>query len=209
MTIRLVVADDHPLVVQGLRSLLAAERQFHIAATCADGEVAVREVRRHRPDILLLDLRMPKRNGLAVIRELREEGVDVKIVVLTASIHDDEAQIALHVGADALCRKEDPPRLLLRCLACVHGGEPWPDRRTTQTTREPRPSAGDDAASTLTPRETELVRLVASGLTNRDIAARLFITEGTVKLHVHHIFRKLGVRTRVKLTLYARESGLA
>ena len=209
MAIRLVLADDHPLVLQGLVHALATQAGFRVLATCTDGERALKEVRKQHPDLLVLDLRMPRMSGLTVIRQLREDGFTLRIVLLTALAHEEEVRKALCLGADAVFFKEQAPALLIRCLNRVYRGETWPQEPDLPAPHSRRQQHSlDEAISQLTPRETEMVRLVSKGLTNRDIATRLFITEGTVKLHLHHVFRKLGVRTRVKLTLYAHECGL-
>lgn len=209
MAIDLVIADDHPLVLQGLRHILATHAEFRVLATCTDGEAVLREVRKQRPDLLLLDLKMPKKNGLAVVRELRDEGLDVRIVVLTGWAEEEDMRRALQLGADAVFSKEYPSRALIHCLSRIHRGESWPERQEQNVAKRTESCLTfDERGKPLTRRETELVRLVARGLSNRDIADRLYITEGTVKLHLHHIFQKLGMRTRVKLTLYAHEAGL-
>lgn len=211
MPIRLVLADDHPLVLKGLELLFATEPDFTILDCCADGEQALRAVRRRQPDILVLDLKMSKKDGLTVLRELRQENQPVKAVILTASLDDEEALEAIRLGVRGVVLKEMAPHLLLQCLRKVHAGEAWLEKRSISHVldRMLRYEAGmRQVADLLTPREIDLLRLVIQGLNNRQVADALHINEGTVKVHLHHIYEKLAVRNRVELTLYAQEKGL-
>jgi DNA-binding NarL/FixJ family response regulator len=212
MPISLVLADDHPLILSGLELLLSAEPDFTVLAYCTDGEQVLQAVRRQVPDILVLDLKMPKKDGWAVLRELREENPSLRSVILTAEINESEALEALRLGVRGVMLKEMAPQMLLQCLRKVHVGEEWLERcsfgralgRMLQREDQLR-----QVLETLTLREIALARLAASGLTNQQIADELHISEGTVKVHLHHIYAKLGVRNRVGLTLYAQEKGLA
>lgn len=211
MPISLVLADDHPLILNGLELLLSTEPDFTVLAYCTDGEQVLQAVRRQAPDILVLDLRMPKKDGWTVLRELREENPSLKSVILTAEINESEALEALRLGVRGVMLKEMAPRMLLQCLRKVHAGEVWLERcsfghalgRILQREDHLR-----QIVETLTLREITLIRLVAQGLNNRKIADDLHIEEGTVKVHLHHIYTKLGVKNRVALTLYAQEKGL-
>jgi len=209
--IRIIVADDHPIVLQGLRHLLERQLDFDVVATCADAATTLEAVREHRPDILVLDLRMPGRGGLDVLRALDEVGAECRTVLLTAAVTDAEALEAVRLGAAGLVLKESSPDTLLECIRRVNEGGEWIDRdtasRAVRGTLE-REEATRQAAETLTPREIEIVRMVAQGLRNRTIAERLSISEGTVKVHLHNIYEKLGVGGRLELVLCAQQRGL-
>jgi two-component system, NarL family, nitrate/nitrite response regulator NarL len=209
--IRIIVADDHPIVLQGLRHLLERQADFEVVATCADAATTLEAVREHRPDILVLDLRMPWRGGLDVLRALDEVGAECRTVLLTAAVTNAEALEAVRLGASGLVLKESTPDTLLQCIRRVYEGGEWIDRdtasRAVRGTLE-REEATRQAAETLTPREIEIVRMVAQGLRNRTIAERLSISEGTVKVHLHNIYEKLGVGGRLELVLCAQQRGL-
>jgi DNA-binding NarL/FixJ family response regulator len=203
MTIRLVLADDHPIVLEGLRQLLAAEAGFAVLAACADGEEALRAVREHRPDVLVLDLHMPKVDGLAVLRQLRAESLSTRVVILTASLADHNVLEAVRLGARGLVLKEMASELVVRCVRTVHAGGEWLERGLVR-----REAGAEEVARVLTPREIEIVRLVARGGRNKVIARELGITEGTVKIHLHNIYEKLGIESRTELALYAQRKSL-
>ena len=206
MSIRVVLVDDHPIVLQGLEHLLARQPDMEVAAACStvqDGLAAARS----RPDIVLLDLRMPQGGGLALIDAIAAERIETKTVVLTAAISDEEVAQALQKGAAGLVLKESSPDQLLECVRRVHAGERWldPEAMTRVATAASSPEPGDDRAASLTAREREVVRMIASGLRNRDIGERLSISENTVKVHLHNIYEKLGVEGRMELLLLAQE----
>jgi DNA-binding NarL/FixJ family response regulator len=211
MAIRLVLADDHPLVLAGLTHLFDSEPDFEVCAHCADGQQTIEATVRDRPDILVLDLRMPQKDGLAVLRELSVRQVGVRVVVLTAALDEDEVLEAIRLGVRGVVLKEMAPKLLLQCLRRVHAGGQWLERESVGRAMEKmlRREAGlKEVASSLTEREVEIVKLATAGLSNREIADRLHITEGTVKVHLHRIYEKTRVKSRVGLTLYAQEKGL-
>lgn len=209
--IHVVIADDHPIVLAGLESLFALEKDIKVVARCATGEETLAAVRKHRPDILLLDIRMPGKNTFDVIRELRQENLPTRVVLLTAAINDDEALEAVRLGVGGVVLKGMPAKLLIQCIRKVYAGERWMERGFLSHAVErlvQREAGARELAKLLTPREIELVRMVASGLRNKEIGKKLFISEGTVKIHLHHIFEKLNVNSRHALTLYARNNGL-
>lgn len=211
MPIRLVLADDHPLVLDGLTQLFASESDCAVAARCTDGEQAIAATLDHRPDILVLDLRMPGKDGLAVLRELSGQQLGVRVVLLTAAVDDDEVLEAIRLGVRGVVLKEAAPQMLLQCVRRVYAGGQWLEAQSVGRALEKilkREAGRQQLASLLTPREIELVRLAAGGLSNREIADRLHITEGTVKVHLHRIYEKTEVKSRVALTLYAQEKGL-
>lgn len=206
MAIRLVIADDHPVVLAGLEQLLGSEDGFLVVASCTDGRQALEATLEHRPDILLLDIRMPGLLGTEVLAELRRRGMETRVVLLTAAIEDDQVLEAVGLGVQGVVLKEMAPQLLLRCLRKVHGGGKWLESesfgRALATAAGRRARNGDDP-SRLSKRELEIVHLVGEGLRNREIGERLFISEGTVKVHLHNIFEKLGIDRRASLARYA------
>jgi DNA-binding NarL/FixJ family response regulator len=211
MDATLVLADDHPIVLDGLEQLFRLEAGLEVVARCRDGEETLQAVRRLAPDVLVLDVRMPGGDGLAVLHTLEEEGLPTRVVLLTAGLEDEQLLEAIRAGARGVVLKDMAPQLLVEAVRTVLGGGQWLEkglggRALTRLLQRERGLA--EAARHLTPRELEIVRMVASGLRNRAIADRLYITEGTVKVHLHNIYEKLGVDGRVELTLYAQEKGL-
>lgn len=209
--IRLVVADDHPIILLALEHLFEADREFEIAAYCRDGLETVQTVGRVRPDILLLDIGLPGADGLEVMRRLKAAGVEPRVVLLTAAIDEDQLLEAAQLGVDGLVLKETAPQTLLSCLRRVHAGERVLDAASTAQAFQKllrREGAARELAGVLTDRETEIARLVAGGARNREIAERLHVSEGTIKVHLHHVYEKLRLRTRVELTIFARSKHL-
>jgi DNA-binding NarL/FixJ family response regulator len=209
--IRLVLADDHPIVLHGLEQLFARHDDFAVVAACGDGASAIDAVRQHHPDVLVLDLRMAPASGLDVLRSIAREGLSCRAVLLTAAISDAEVVQAMQLGAMGVVMKEASPDSLLDCIRRVHRGEQCVEREIVATAFQTvltREAAASAAKATLTPRELEIVRMVAHGLRNRAIAERLAISEGTVKVHLHNIYEKLGIDGRLELVLTAQEKGL-
>lgn len=211
MSIRLVLADDHPVFLDGLEQLFGLEPDFEVVARCVDGEETLHAVRELEPDLLLLDLRMPGIDGLEVLRQMEREGLATRVVLLTAGLDEDDVVEAIRLGVRGVVLKEMAPRLLIQCLHKVHAGERWLERNATARALDKlirREAAAREVAAVLTQRELEIVRMVAKGLQNKEIAQRLSITEGTVKVHVHSVYVKLGVSTRVALMRWAESRGL-
>ena len=209
--ISLVLADDHPLVLDGLESLFRTERDFRILERCSNGDEAIRAVHRHRPDVLLLDVRLPGKDGLAVLQSLKDLKAPTRVVLLTAALDEAEVVDALRLGARGVVLKEMRPHYLIECIRKVHAGEQWIEQRSLARVidRLIRREAGErEVAAVLTPREVEVMVLVARGLRNDAIADRLAISEGTVKVHLHKIYEKLRLDGRVALVLYARSKDL-
>jgi len=205
VSIRVVLVDDHPIVLQGLEHLFARQPDIEVAACCSTVEAGLTAART-RPDIVLLDLRMPDGGGLALIDTIAAEKIDTKTVVLTAAISDEEVAQALQKGAAGLVLKESSPDQLLECVRRVYAGERWLDPEAMSRVGEAVSSrAPDDRSASLTAREREVIRMIASGLRNRDIGERLSISENTVKVHLHNIYEKLGVEGRMELLLLAQE----
>jgi DNA-binding NarL/FixJ family response regulator len=208
---RLVLADDHRLVLEALQHLLDLEEDLEVVATCVDGREALAAVRRHRPDVLVLDLRMPQLDGLGVLRELAAAHDPTRVVVLTAGVDQREVVEAIRLGARGVVLKEMPSRLLLQCLRKVHAGEQWLEKRAVTAALESlmrRERGTAEMRGLLTPRELSVLRLLAKGLRNLEIGEQLHIGEGTVKTHLHNMYRKLGVDGRMALMRVAREKGL-
>ncbi len=211
MPASLVLADDHPIVLDGLERLFTGQPDLAVVARCVDGTEALRAVREHRPDVLVLDVRMPGLDGFAILRELQRDGLPTRVVLLSAELDEDQVLEAVRLGVRGVVLKEMAPRMLVECVRKVVAGEQWIERRSLGRAldRMLRREAGlREVAALLTAREIEIVRLVAEGLRNQAIAERLHISEGTVKVHLHNIYEKLGVESRVALTVYAREKGL-
>jgi DNA-binding NarL/FixJ family response regulator len=209
--IRVVLADDHPLFLDGLDQLLKSAGDFDVVGRANEGAEAVSLVEALVPDLLVLDLRMPGMDGIAVIRELRRRGLTTRIVVLTAVLGEQELLEAVRHDVGGAVLKEMAPRLLLECLRKVHAGGRWVENRAVRAALEStlrRETGLREAAKDLTPREIDLVRMVASGLRTKEIALRLNITEGTVKTHLHNVYTKLHLQTRVAVRQYAEEKGL-
>jgi len=208
--IRIVLADDHPIVLEGLAQLFATEPGFEVVARATDGDEALAAVRSHRPDILILDLRMPGRNGLEVLRELRREAIPTHVVVLTAAESGDLLE-AIRLGVQGVVLKDMATKLLVRAVREVHAGGKWIEKdaatRALDTLLE-REAAVEGFGDTLTPREVEVARLTAKGHANKVVAEKLAITEGTVKLHLHHIYEKLKLDGRMALARYLQSRGL-
>jgi DNA-binding NarL/FixJ family response regulator len=209
--IRLVLVDDHPIILHGLQRLFEHEPDFEVVQSCLSGGEAIEAVRQVEPDVLVLDLKMQDRHGLDVLRSLKAEGRSCRTVILTAALRDDEVSAAVSLGVAGIVLKESPPSALVACVRDVHRGLRRIDTGTLARAQgrgraaAPVQSAG---APALTPRETEIVRLVAQGLRNKELAQRLSITEGTVKIHLHNIYDKLGVDGRLELVLSAQQRGL-
>jgi len=211
MPITLVLADDHPLILDGLESLLKVEQDFSVLARCSAGEETLEAVRQHQPDILVLDLRMPGMDGFQVLRSLKTTKIATRVVLLTAALDEEALVEVISLGVRGVVLKEMAPQLLVRCIRTVHAGGQWLEKQATTRALETlvRREAGlRHASSILTPRELAIVRAIATGSRNREIAERLNISEGTVKVHLHNIYQKLGVDSRLALMIYARENAI-
>jgi DNA-binding NarL/FixJ family response regulator len=211
MRIRIVLVDDHPIVLRGLQQLFSRQPDFTVVSACGDAETALEAVRTHRPDVLILDLRMPGRSGLDLLRAMHDEQLHCYNVLLTATIQDDEVVEAIRLGVTGLVLKESSPETLLKCVRRVNRGERWFDQEMVERAFQTvvgREAAEREVAKTLTPREIEIVKMMAEGLRNRGIGDRLGISEGTVKVHLHNIYEKLGLDGRLELVLYAKQKGV-
>jgi DNA-binding NarL/FixJ family response regulator len=207
--IRIVIADDHPLVREGLRKLFDLQPGFAVVGEAGDGLEALKVVKDLKPDVLLLDLAMPRMNGLDVLRELGEMVEEVKAVLLTAGIEREETVRALRLGARGVVLKESATQLLYRCVRAVVNGEYWvgheriDDLLKTMRALDHAPRQEATPASRLTRRERQVIAAVVEGGGNKDIGKSLGLSEQTVKNHLSNIFDKLGVSNRLELALYA------
>lgn len=205
MSIRVVLVDDHPIVLQGLQHLFARQPDIEVAAACATVADGLSAARTAHPDVIVLDLRMPQGGGLSLLDAINTERLDVKTVVLTAAISEEEVAQAVQKGTMGLVLKESSPDQLLECVRRVHAGERWIDPDAMSRMQADPPGAVDERIAVLTGREREVVRMISAGLRNRDIGERLSISENTVKVHLHNIYDKLGVEGRMELLLLAQE----
>jgi len=207
--IRIVIADDHPLVREGLRTLLELQPGFTVVGEAGDGLDAVRLTKDLRPDVLLLDLAMPRMNGLDVLKALADTAAEVRTVLLTAAIEREETVQALRFGARGVVLKESATQMLYKCIRAVMAGEFWVGHERIddllQALRriERAPAREASPASRLTRRELQVIAAVVEGGSNRDIGKAINISEQTVKNHLSNIYNKLGVSNRLELALYA------
>ena len=216
MPIRLVIADDHPIFRDGLRRLLEAEPDLKVIGEARDGAEAVKLARQLKPDIMLLDLAMPRHPGLEALRELSNGGANsVRVILLTAAAEKKEIVEALQLGARGIVLKDSASQSLLKAIHTVMAGEYWVGRESVsnlvQYLRTLVQASGEDAKQKkfgLTPRELEIVSAVVAGFANKEIAEYFKISEDTVKHHLSNIFDKLGVSTRLELALFAVNQSL-
>ena len=211
--IRILLADNHPIFRDGLKHLLSLEKDFVVVGDVGHGDDVLPAVEQYRPDVVLLDLKMPGTHGLAVLQKMQTAGIAAKVIVLTASEDKNEFVQAMKLGTCGIVLKQSPTDLLFKSIRKVHAGEIWLDTHTTAAVLR-QFSANDDYGSLptngrtrerapLSQREREIVGLVAQGFKNKEMAEKMFISEQTVKNHLHNIFDKLGVSDRLELALYA------
>ncbi|GAA0741689.1 response regulator transcription factor [Dactylosporangium roseum] len=212
MTIKVVIADDQRMVRAGLRMVIETEPDMTVVGEASDGVEAVALARRLRPEVVLMDIAMPRQDGLAATRTLLSAPGAPRIIVLTTFDTDENLYNALRAGASGFLLKVSSPEHLITAIRVVAGGEALLDPAITTRVisafaGSPGPQPPPELAE-LTPRETDVLRLMARGLSNGEIAAALTVGEATVKTHVARVLMKLGLRDRVQAVVYAYESGL-
>ena len=207
--IRIFIAEDHKVVLRGLESLLTTEVDFEVVGTATDGVEALAGADHLQPDVMLLDLQLPKRTGLQIIPELRTQAPDTKIVVLTSFSDDETVFAAIQAGALSYLLKDCSPEELMQTIRDAHQGKPTlPDDIALRLVREIHKSPGKPPSQDpLTERELDILRLVARGLSNQEIADKLVISESTVRTHVSNILEKLHLANRTQAALYALREG--
>jgi DNA-binding NarL/FixJ family response regulator len=213
VTVRVVIADDQALVRAGFRMILDAQTDIEVVAEAGNGEEAIAAWRRLRPDVILMDVRMPVLDGLEATRRVGSDGSGCRIIMLTTFDLDEYVYAALQAGAAGFLLKDVSPEGLIAAVRLIAAGDallaPSITRRLVERFASPRPAVPSAAAlSELTPREMEVLRLMARGLSNAEIADALVVSEATVKTHVAHVLPKLGLRDRVQAVVFAYETGL-
>jgi DNA-binding NarL/FixJ family response regulator len=208
--IRVVVADDHAVVRSGLTGLIAGTDDLEVVGVAANGREAVEQVRRHRPDVALMDLQMPDVDGVEATRTIVGEGLGAEVLVLTSFSDQARIHAAIDAGAVGYLLKDAEPDVLLDGIRAVARGESPIDPRAARHLLGARAVAqgGDEAAGALSPREAEVLRLVVEGLLNKQIAQRLGVTERTVKAHLTSAYQRIGVADRTQAALWAQRHGL-
>ena len=216
--IRVVIADDHPIVRDGIRRLLSLENDIDVVGEAGDGRAVLDVVHETNPDVLLLDLRMPNLDGLGALETLQQTHKRTRVIILTASEDKNEFVQAMKLGCSGIVLKQTAPDLIVKSIRKVFSGEIWLDSHTTAAVMRQFATPGSEMAaaggkggrerSPLSTREREIVALVAQGHKNKEMAEKFFISEQTVKNHLHNLFDKLGVSDRLELALYAIHKGL-
>lgn len=205
-SIRLLLVDDHTVVRQGLRMVLSLEPDLEVVGEAADGREALKRVSELQPDVVLMDLLMPVMNGVEAIRAIKQESPEVEVVALTSVLEDKQVIQAVEAGATGYLLKDTGPDVLCAAIRAAYRGEvhldPKARRRLVREVRTP------EMRESLTARETEILRLVARGLANKQVAQELDVSEVTVKTHVSSILSKLGLQSRTQAALFALKEGL-
>jgi two-component system, NarL family, nitrate/nitrite response regulator NarL len=217
--IRVLIADGQPIVLEGLRSVLAAHTTIQVVGEAMDGVEAIDKTVQLDPDVLLLDLRMPRVDGLTVLRSIQTRAPRSKVVFFATTDHKEEFVEAMKLGCSGVLLKESPVHLIEKSIQKVYAGEIWLDSNTTAAVIRQFAAPTEYAPShpngkpnreraQLSQREREIIVLIAQGYKNKEIAEKMFITEQTVKNHLHNVFDKLGVSDRLELALYAIHNSL-
>jgi NarL family two-component system response regulator LiaR len=210
--IRILIADDHPLVRNGVRTLLNTQPDLELVGEAENGAEAVKLARKLRPDIILLDLVMPQMDGLEALAQIKEDNPDARVLVVTSFADDEKVFAAIKGGALGYFLKEASPRMLVQAIRDVHRGELWLHPTIARKVIGELNRPAQDLPPTkkpLTRRELEVLKLIARGLTNLEIATELGIGAGTVRFHVSHILSKLHLANRTQAALYALQEGLS
>ncbi len=202
--IRVVIAGRHPVILQGLSSVLGAQRDFRIVGCCDAGASWIEAIRIFVPDIAILDISMPDIGGLEILTIASSENLPTRLVFFTASLEGCDLQVLAAAGAHAVIPQDVEPEILVQMLRQVADGQrllPWPP--SDQVVFRQQSAIAEKALTALTDRERQIMRLVSEGLSNKEIGRRLNLTDGTIKVHLHHIFQKLDVSNRTELAALA------
>lgn len=211
LVVTLVLAESYPILLEGMEHVFRAESNFRVLACCTDGNAALRAVQRHRPDVLVLDFHLRGKSALPLLREVGTKFAPTRVVLLAERPTEDEVADAVQYGARGLVLKSMPSRRLVQCIRKVHQGATWIEESSVGRTVDwlLRQAASErEVAKRLTRRELDVLRMAVGGESNKEIADKLTVSEGTVKAHLHHVYEKLGVKGRLELVLYAHDTGL-
>jgi DNA-binding NarL/FixJ family response regulator len=209
--VRVLVVDDQELVREGIASLLALQPGVEVVGSAADGAQALDRCLELAPDVVLMDVRMPRMTGVEAVEELRRRAPGIRVIMLTTFDDDEYVVRALRAGASGYLLKNLPAAELAGAVRLAHAGVAQFDAAVTRwvaSALTPPPAPGNPPGGQLTAREVEVLRLIATGATNREIAARLYLSEGTVKNHISRILSRLNLRDRTQAALHARDQGL-
>ncbi|WJZ01873.1 response regulator [Corynebacterium freiburgense] len=219
MTIRVLLADDQPLLASALATIISSQSDMEVVATCSDGQSAIDTIREQPVDIAILDIRMPGKDGIQALQEINRIAPNIRVLMLTTFNVPDFVERALAAGAHGFLLKDAEPEVLLQAIRSVYKGESvlssgvtahvikaW--RKNLRKDSQPLAPETQQGLSLLTPREAEILALIAQGKTNPEISSELVISATTVKTHVSHLLAKLNCRDRVALVIVAREAGL-
>jgi DNA-binding NarL/FixJ family response regulator len=208
--IRLLIADDHPAFREGLSKLLEEEEDLECVATSADGEEAIKMVEELHPDVAIIDVSMPNLDGIKATEKIKATCPDTAVLMISAFDYQSYVLASLQAGASGYMSKDRPLRELISAIRLVHGGDSILDLKATDTIVRCLIDSGRDRKTSfdeLQPRELDVIKLTAKGMSNKDIADELFISERTVQTHLNNIFRKLGVNSRTQAVLYVLRKG--
>jgi len=213
MTVRVLIADDEALIRSGLQLMLESQPDLRVVAEAEDGKVATEMALTHRPDVILMDIQMPQMNGIEATARITASSEPPKVVMLTTFGDDENVYQALQAGASGFLLKDSRPEDVIRAIRVVADGEALLSPAVTKRlvdgfVKAHQPPSTDSSYERLTDREREIVALVAEGLTNQEIADRLFVSFSTAKTHVSHVLTKLGLRDRIHIVIYAYQHGL-
>jgi NarL family two-component system response regulator LiaR len=206
-SIRVLIVDDHAVVREGLRTFLDLQDGLEVVGEAGDGEEAVQLIRRLRPDVVLMDLVMPKLDGVEAMRQLRESSPETRVIVLTSFLDDERLLPAIRAGAAGYLLKDVQPQELAQAVRTAHAGKALIDPTVAARLVDTLADGRDESTEQLTPREREVLDLIARGFSNKRIALELGVAEKTVKTHVSHVLAKLGVSDRTQAALYAARLG--